>query len=369
LLTSSADGTARVWNARTAKLERALEPAAPEGSADPRTPMIGAVFDRRGERIATTDENGRVLLFDARSGAVVTAFDGDRPATLQARFSPNGDALLLREDPRTALLVDLASGRRLRLRAGEGGIECFDFSPDGSAIAIGGDDRCVSLWSARIGADAGMESESDEPRWRSRPFESEFYNLNSVFDVAFSPDGRFVSAACQNLRVRLYEARDGRLVSEGETATPGRLRWSGDGGLLLVAPKYSSFATMWRIEDAERGGRLAKADVPFAAGLHHTNSITSLSAALRAQRMVTGSLDKSVRVWDLGRHECVATYVGHADRVLDADISPDGERIVSASSDGTARLWPGDLLRAARANEPSAFAASFGPLPMPEKRD
>jgi WD40 repeat protein len=273
------------------------------------------------------------------------------------------------ESPRTALVVDLASGHRLRLRAGEGGIGCFDFSPDGSTIATGGDDRCVCLWDARIEAGAPVESEVDEPLWRSRPFESEFYNLNSVFDVAFSPDGRFVSAACQNLRVRLYAARDGGLVSEAQTATPGRLRWSGDGSLLLVAPKYFYFATMWRVEDTERGDRLVKADVPFGAGFHHTNSITSISAALRAQRMVTGSLDKSVRVWDLARHECIATYVGHADRVLDADISPDGERIVSASSDGTARLWPGDLLRAARENEPSAFAASFGPLPMPEKRD
>jgi WD40 repeat protein len=223
----------------------------------------------------------------------------------------------------------------------------------------------VCLWNARVARDGPAETDVDEPLWRSRPFESGLYNLNSVFDVAFSPDGRFVGAACQNLRVRLYAARDGRLASEAETATPGRLRWSGDGGLLLVAPKYFYFATMWRVD----GERLSKADVSFVAGFHHTNSITSIAAALRAPRMVTGSLDKSLRVWDLARHECIATYVGHTDRVLDADISPDGERIVSASSDGTARLWPGDLLRVARENEPSAFAASFGPLPTPEKRN
>ena len=77
----------------------------------------------------------------------------------------------------------------------------------------------------------------------------------------------------------------------------------------------------------------------------------------------------SGRAWDLDRRECVASYVGHADRVLDVDISPDAERIVSASGDETARLWPGDLLATARRSEPSAFAASFGPLPTPEKRD
>jgi len=273
------------------------------------------------------------------------------------------------EAPGAALLVEIASGRRRLLRAHDGGIDCWRFSPDGERAATGGEDRCVCLWDARFAAEAPRESESGEPLWRSRPFESEFYHLKSVFDVAFSPDGRWISAACENVRIGLYDARNGRLSSESATATPGRLCFSGDGRLLLVAAKYWHFTTMWRIEEDASGGRLVRENVPAGPGWHHTNSLTSIAAAARAPRMVTGSLDKSVRLWDLDRHECLGTYVGHTDRVLDADISLDGERIVSASSDGTARLWPGDLLATARQWEPSAFAVNFGPLPTPEKRE
>jgi WD40 repeat protein len=227
----------------------------------------------------------------------------------------------------------------------------------------------VCLWDARFAPDAPQESATAEPIWRSRPFESEFYALKSVFDVAFSPDGRWICAACENVRIGLYDARDGRLSSEGSTATPGRLCFSGDGGALLVASKYFHFTTMWQIEESPSGGRLVRRMLPTGPGLHHTNSMTSIAAAARAPRVVTGSLDKSVRLWDLARRECLASYVGHGDRVLDADISADGELIVSASGDGTARLWPGNLLATARRSEPSAFAASFGPLPTPEKRE
>ena len=80
------------------------------------------------------------------------------------------------------------------------------------------------------------------------------------------------------------------------------------------------------------------------------------------------SCDRSVRLWDLARRTCVASYVGHADRVIDVDVSPDGSLLVSASGDGTARLWPADLLAAARRYEPSGFARSFGALPVPEER-
>jgi WD40 repeat protein len=194
------------------------------------------------------------------------------------------------------------------------------------------------------------------------------FQLKSVFDVAFSPDGRWIAAACQNVRIGLYDCRDGRLCSEAVVATPGRVAFSGDGRLLMATSKYLSWTTVWGIEADGNGARLQRVNMPSGPGNHHSNSMTAVSTATRTQRAVTGSLDRTMRLWDLDRHECLASYSGHADSVLDVDISPDGSRIVTASADGTARLWPGDLLETARRNEPSAFARNFGLLPTPKKR-
>jgi WD40 repeat protein/serine/threonine protein kinase len=364
VLTASADGTARTWNALTGELERVFDPAA---AGLERRPLLAAVYDPAGRRIAATDESGRVLVWNAADATLGPRFEGVHAAALAAQFSPDGAILVLSAEPGAAVLVDLGSLRRRRLRAHEGGVGCWRFSPDGATLATGGDDRCVCLWDARFSSGAPAEEDSPGPIWRSRAFASEFHQLKSVFDVAFSPDGRWIGAACQNLRIGLYDARDGSLRSEGEVATPGRLCFSGDGRFLLGTSKYFNFATLWRIEAVGDAGRLVREPLPAASGANHTNSMTSVAAAARAPWIVTGSLDRSVRLWSLDRRECLASYDGHTDRVLDADISPDGERIVSASGDGTARLWPGDLLGTARRFEPSAFAASFGPLPTPER--
>jgi WD40 repeat protein len=57
------------------------------------------------------------------------------------------------------------------------------------------------------------------------------------------------------------------------------------------------------------------------------------------RRVVSGSFDKTLKVWDVATGECVATLEGHSERVVGVAISPDGRRVVSGSHDQTLKLW------------------------------
>jgi Amidohydrolase family/WD domain, G-beta repeat len=50
-------------------------------------------------------------------------------------------------------------------------------------------------------------------------------------------------------------------------------------------------------------------------------------------------LDKTARLWEAATGKQVAILRGHDDAVWSAAFSPDGNRVVTASSDKTARLW------------------------------
>jgi hypothetical protein len=57
------------------------------------------------------------------------------------------------------------------------------------------------------------------------------------------------------------------------------------------------------------------------------------------QRVVTASDDKTARLWDAASGKSLAVLSGHEGRVYSAAFSPDGRRVVTASDDKTARLW------------------------------
>src|SRR5262249_19717739 len=56
-------------------------------------------------------------------------------------------------------------------------------------------------------------------------------------------------------------------------------------------------------------------------------------------RLVTGSLDRTARVWDAQTGAEILTLQGHTGAVLSASFSPDGSRLVTGSDDRTARVW------------------------------
>ena len=71
----------------------------------------------------------------------------------------------------------------------------------------------------------------------------------------------------------------------------------------------------------------------------HTERVTSVAFSPDGKRIVSGSGDQTLKVWDAASGQETLTLAGHTERVTSVAFSPDGERIVSGSGDNTLRLW------------------------------
>lgn len=71
----------------------------------------------------------------------------------------------------------------------------------------------------------------------------------------------------------------------------------------------------------------------------HEEGVTCLTWLGASRYVATGSLDGKVRLWDSLSGECVETFRGHSDVIQSISVSAAQDFLVSASSDGTARVF------------------------------
>ncbi len=94
----------------------------------------------------------------------------------------------------------------------------------------------------------------------------------------------------------------------------------------------------------------------------HKDNVRGASFSPDGQHIVTASEDGTARLWDLSGEQ-LAELNGHKSIVNSASFSPDGQRLVTTSSDNTARLWDlsGKLLAVLKGHQNFVNSASFSP--------
>ena len=135
-----------------------------------------------------------------------------------------------------------------------------------------------------------------------------------------------------------------RSASQWDQATAERLLHKGAwregvaylGRALRLDPKNSAAARqLWGAVVYGEGDRNT---VPTLA-LRQDAKVHAAVFSPDGRRILTASSDKTARVWDATTGAPIGEPMRHDDEVVDAAFSPDGARIATASKDHTARLW------------------------------
>jgi WD40 repeat protein len=96
----------------------------------------------------------------------------------------------------------------------------------------------------------------------------------------------------------------------------------------------------------------------------HSGPVRSVAFSRDGSRIVTSSSDRTARIWDAATAKEIAVLRGHDGTVRSAAFSPDRSRIVTASLDTTARIWDaasGKQIAVLRGHDGSVYSAAFSP--------
>jgi len=96
-----------------------------------------------------------------------------------------------------------------------------------------------------------------------------------------------------------------------------------------------------RVVSGSQDGTLRVWDVESSQTLQtlegHSSGVLAV-AVLDSRRVVSGSYDGTLRVWDVESGQILQTLEGHSDKILAVAVL-DNRRVVSGSGDGTLRVW------------------------------
>eukprot|EP01048_Picozoa_sp_COSAG05_P024089 COSAG05_NODE_5505_length_1157_cov_2.094518_1_plen_129_part_00 len=100
-----------------------------------------------------------------------------------------------------------------------------------------------------------------------------------------------------------------------------------------AAPILKVTCSMLRVVSAVASpiAKLAGMDLPL-------DYVNPASFSPDGTKIVSGSDDTTVRIWDAVSGDCEQTLEGHSRDVTSASFSPDGTKVVSGSGDKTVRI-------------------------------
>jgi WD40 repeat protein/tRNA A-37 threonylcarbamoyl transferase component Bud32 len=242
-------------------------------------PVRAVAFGPGGERVASGGEDCEVHLWPVTAGGEALILRGHTGWINGVAFQPGGDLLASVSEDGTVRLWDIKAGKPHGPALIDHGrpVRCVAFSPDGKFFATGAAGGAVIVWDAAT----------------FKPVRAAFQaHAYGVTALAFSPDGKRLATAGEDQVVRLWDT-DGKtepLTLHGHTDTVTGVAFTSDGKRLFTS---SSDHTL-KVWDTATGQ-----ETLTLRG--HTGGVTCLAvspAAPKDLRLVSGSWDQTVRVWN-----------------------------------------------------------------------
>lgn len=243
-------------------------------------------------------------------------------------------------------------------QAHEGVVRGVSYVPGGKHILSCGDDKTIKLWDAAVWSDVPVDTivskqmvaglshaaKSDQfatcgeaaqlwSRGRSVPTRTFQWGVDSVHHIKFSPvEVHLLGAAASDRSIILYDTREvGPLRRVVMNLKTNAIAWNPMEAMVftVASEDYNMYAFDMR-----------KLDRPVNVQMDHTGAVTDVDYSPTGRELVSGSYDKTVRIWasDSGRSREIY-HTKRMQRLTGVAWSLDNKYLVSASDEMNLRVW------------------------------
>jgi WD40 repeat protein len=276
----------------------------------------GADISPDGDRAVSASDDGKLRIWDLRTGRVIATVQAHRGAPRAARFTSDGRFVVSAGTDGAVVVTDMRTRRhRAVIRNPRTFALGVALAPDGKVVASGFSDGTVRI--------ASIEGAP-----RVRVFRG---HKAAVFGVALSDDQTRVAGAALDGTVLVWHLRGKRLPTmlRGTRTSASSVSFLPRDNGRLIGTDDSGRIWFWNADTGAEEDRVrADRQALFAARFSPDG-----------RRIAAASEDGTIKIIDAASKRVTAVLRGHSGRVRDVNFDAKGDQVISASEDGTIRTW------------------------------
>ena len=176
----------------------------------------------------------------------------------------------------------------------------------------------------------------------------------------FSSDGSLIVTASDDNTAKIWTADGNEEIAtlRGHRARVIHAEFSDDHSKILTASIDGAIG-LWNVVEVEREDQSLKVDL-LTMLRGHVRSIASAGFSADGQTILSAGSDHTARLWNAGDEPPLSTALHHDCDVRSLAFSRDGGRIASACKDGYVTLWDAETLSQTNAGNVDGIIISTG---------
>jgi len=263
------------------------------------------------------------------------SLSGHRSPITQVIFHPVYSIIATAAEDNTIKVWDYETGDFERtLKGHTDSVQDISFDANGKVLASCSADLSIKIWDF-------VDFEC------TKTLTGHDHNVSSV---AFMPDGDHLVSSSRDKTIKLWELTTGYCIKTyiGHREWVRMVRPNLDGSLIASCSNDQT-VRVWVMQTGECKAELREHDhvvecVAWAPESAVPNICAAAGIEVRKNEasgpyLVSGSRDKTLRIWDVSTQQCLFTLIGHDNWVRGVMFQPKGKYLMSTSDDKTLRVW------------------------------
>ena len=309
-------------------------------------------------------EDGVVYIWDLNTEKCINQFSTNSGIILSVRITNESDILACSIKDNIVKIWDLNNYEPIEtLKSQSYNISLIDISSNGQYLATGSGEKIIKVWDI----DTGLYLQSLSG------------HLSEINAITFSSQNKILATASVDRTVKIWDITTGKCLKtlQGRADYVHSVIFSSDNKTIVSGSQHS--INFWDVdsrkcistffEDKDWFSSLAINDhqkiiacanignennviriwqidslnqsnqIPDKILKGHHDNIWSIALNPDGTKIVSGSSDRTIKIWNSQTGECLKTLTGHNRPVLSVVFSPDGNTIASCGGHSIIKLW------------------------------